>query len=187
MNEAATEQTDETVASPLLRVGSGKLAATIVAMHFQPWLWVCGAVLILSVIAALAWGAEWFVAGLLVNLLLVPNILGMAYIFHGMKPVTARNTVPHRILLAPDCVVIEHFRRVPDEEDPERLEKSGEERIFYSEIGRWTAGPDGIVVPVGRKGEKGVIILEGKGFETGDRFQEFVESLEQRVHPEKPV
>lgn len=125
----SARMSEKTPLSPIFTVGGGKVAASIISLRFKKWIAAAGVILFLSVIASLQWGVEWLIVGLFVIFILIPNILGMSYIFYGMKPVTARNTVPHRIRLTPHTLVIEHFRKVSRAGKPEK--ETGKEELDY--------------------------------------------------------
>lgn len=83
-----------------------------------------------SLWSALAFGgfAVWIILGFTVSLkffflaliwifLLVPLVVAFLYFFYGMEPLTAFNSIPHKIEFSPDQLILKFISQNPDDID----------------------------------------------------------------------
>lgn len=79
------------------RMAQSRMASRLVAAYGRPWLIGLASLLLAAAIAS---AANWMfaVAGLMLVLVVAPGIMAILYFAYALKPATALNVLPHKLI-----------------------------------------------------------------------------------------
>lgn len=126
-------------------VSGASFARRLVALHMRGFLLAVAVVLAVCGVLAAIHDLRWIIVALMVAMLLTPMLLALQYFNHGLRRVSALNTLPHRMVFSDGGLQVEVDRTFRDgsgdgkeEEDPGDCVTAVIE-IPYSRIGGWSA------------------------------------------------
>ncbi len=125
------------------------MASRLVAAHGRPWLVALSSLLLAAAIAS---AASWMfaVAGLMLVLVVAPGVMAVLYFAYALKPATALNVLPHKLLFLDSEIEVLIDPMPPLEGE----EPSEPKRVVFamSEIKETAAFRDGLSISLGSKG-----------------------------------
>jgi hypothetical protein len=167
----AANVTDETLSSGIYRMGHGAFFRRLAARQAAKWLWICGSVVLFSLVMALVVDVRWLVVSFAVICLGFPMLAAFLYFYHGLRKECFVNIVPHSLHVEPgkDDLTVTLYRLEDSEsEDDDTWEEED--------------GPEKEMDKVTENGEKGREVREeperdkGKSESDGKREPVYMET-----------
>lgn len=120
--------------------------------------------------------AKWIVVALMGICIVAPMALSFFYIFHGLKPSTVTNVMPHTFEITPEGIKVNMMEAMPPENEP--AESSACVDIircsrFYAreEFGRMIPGLTSIALPL-KNNKEGFLWLHQGAFSSAGDFRD---------------
>lgn len=156
------------------RMAQSRMASRLVAAYGRPWLSGLASLLLAAAIAS---AANWMfaVAGLMLVLVVAPGIMAILYFAYALKPATALNVLPHKLIFTEAGIQadIDPMAPIGDEApaDPKTV-------VFgIDEIKETAAFSDGLSISLG---SRGFLWLPYYSFEGPGALRELMDFYRQR-------
>lgn len=148
----------------ILQMRRGVFLKEMIKMYGAPWIISFSILLAASVCLVFFQDLRWAVVAFMIVCLAAPMMLIFFYVYHGLRPVTVINTLPHTLCFDDDCIEATIFSECKNREtgDTEYKELS-RRRLPYSGLARYKTGLTSILLPF-RDAEKGFIWLPVNAF-----------------------
>lgn len=158
------------IQTQMLRMRQSVFIKEMLRLYGMPWITAFSVLLVSSVALIIFNDLKWAVVTFMIVCIAAPIIMAFFYIYHGMRPVTVINTLPHTLRFDKDAIIATLFSESKNENtgEPEYSELS-RRRLPYSELEKYKTGLTSILLPF-RGGEKGFIWLPVSAFENKDGF-----------------
>lgn len=131
------------------QMSQGRMASRLVAAYGRPWIIGLASLLLAAAIAS---AASWMfaVAGLMLALVVAPGVMAVLYFAYALKPATALNVLPHKLIFTDSEIEVLIDPMAPLEGE----EPSGPKRVAFAmrDIKETAAYRDGISISLGSKG-----------------------------------
>ena len=75
-------------------------------LYGMPWIAAATAFVLISVIFSFIYDLRWTVVTLMIIFIIMPMIIAFFYIYHGLKPLSVVNAIPHTLSFSPDEVYV---------------------------------------------------------------------------------
>lgn len=134
--------------------------------------WTTGALsgVLVCIILGFCFDLRFFVLALIWIFLFVPLVMAFLYFVYGMKPLTAFNSIPHKILFSEDEIIVRLIERKDDEDgEPEVIKEFKEGTKSFVKIEN---GPDYILLV---SNKDGWLYLPFSGFDSIAELKKAIE------------
>ena len=101
-----------------------QMLTVLFLQHGMPWTVIAFAGIIAFIITGAIADYRFFLLALIWIFLFVPLVMAFLYFYFGMKPLTAFNAIPHKIIFSPGEIEV----RIKEEPEEEKLENSEENK-----------------------------------------------------------
>lgn len=108
----------------------GRLMATLFYLHARPLILILSLLALALLAAGIFIDIRWAIVFLMIVFIVAPMAMSFLYFYHGLKPATAANVVPHYITFTPEGFSLDIIEREADpkwNDDTEQEPESGEE------------------------------------------------------------
>lgn len=119
----ATPLSDSLLTTEIICMSRSKLITTLFYLYGWLPLTILGILAVVALIAGIVIDVRWAIVFLMVVFIVTPLLMSFLYFFHGLRPTTAANVVPHTLLFTNDRLTIrileEKKKEEPDSEGPD--------------------------------------------------------------------
>ncbi len=155
----------EHIKTNVLRMSKTVFFKEMLKLYGAPWILVFLLILITAAVLSVIHDLRWIIVALMIVCITAPMMLAFFYIFHGMKPLTVINSLPHTLSFEDDGITATLLSQHKNEETNETEYTELSRRFLpYSEIRSYKSGVTSIILPF-EKGDKGFIWLPVSAFD----------------------
>lgn len=134
----------------VIHLRSGKMMSILFMHSGFPWIISAFIGFLTLIIFGFIFNYRFFFLSLIWIFLFVPLVIAFLYFFHGLKPLTVFNSIPHIIIIDADKLSVKIIRENKESESEELTEK--EYNINLKELTEIKKGTDYILLFFGDKG-----------------------------------
>lgn len=155
----------EHIKTNVLRMGKAVFFKEMLKLYGAPWILVFFLMLLTAAVLSVVHDLRWVIVAFMIICIAAPMMLAFFYIFHGMKPITVINSLPHTLSFGEEGITATLLSPHKNEEtnETEYIELS-RQLLPYSEIRSYKSGVTSIILPF-EKGDKGFIWLPVSAFD----------------------
>lgn len=167
----------EHIKTNVLRMGKTTFFKEMLKLYGAPWILVFFLMLLAAAVLSVIHDLRWIIVALMIVCITAPMMLAFFYIFHGMKPVTVINSLPHTLSFGDDGITAVLLTQHKNEEtnETEYIELS-RQLLPYSGIKRYKSGLTSIILPF-ENGNKGFIWLPVSAFDDKNGMLEAMDKV----------
>ncbi|MDE6336121.1 MAG: hypothetical protein K2L34_06090, partial [Muribaculaceae bacterium] len=112
----ATPLPDSMLATEIICMSRSKLITTLFYLYGWLPITILGILAIVALIAGIAIDVRWAIIFLMVVFIITPLLMSFLYFFHGLRPTTAANVVPHTLIFTNNGITIRILEEKKEEE-----------------------------------------------------------------------
>ncbi|MDE6794513.1 MAG: hypothetical protein K2J63_04325 [Muribaculaceae bacterium] len=112
----ATPLPDSMLATGIICMSRSKLITTLFYLYGWLPITILGILAIVALIAGIAIDVRWAIIFLMVVFIITPLLMSFLYFFHGLRPTTAANVVPHTLIFTNNGITIRILEEKKEEE-----------------------------------------------------------------------
>lgn len=158
------------IESKEISLSSGKMLSILFMQYGKPWLIITlGGIILFCLLGGLV-DLRFFVLALIWVFLFIPLIVAFLYFFYGMKPLTAFNSIPHKIIVDDNTLDVEIPQAPTEESEEASIPTNGYKnfKVNNEEFISIKTGPDYMIL-LSKK--DGLLWIPVSGFEDISQFQ----------------
>ncbi len=146
------------IKTKVFRMNRSSFIKEMTWLYGMPWIAAATAFVLISVIFSFIYDLRWTIVTLMIIFIIMPMIIAFFYIYHGLKPLSVVNAIPHTLSFSPDEVYVSLLsppETIPDNEhaddnaksEPELIETASR-HIPYSRLGKYKTGTNSVIFPI---------------------------------------
>ena len=172
----------------LISMKRSQLLAILTLLYGWSWLLVLGIAVIATMGIGIFIDIRYSIISLMIIFLVSPLFIAYLYFYHGLKPMTAINIVPHRLTVSNNGIGID----IPDKPYPDKKEEnikgSAGHAIFhpYSSFGKYISGNTGFIL-IFTDHNNGFLWVPYSTFLDDTESRDFLEAFQKAQRPSKPI
>ncbi len=137
-----------------------------------------GLILLIPALAAgILFDIRWLIVFFLLICVVAPMILAFLFFYHGLRPSTASNLLPHSVEVSDDGIAVSSYRHC---EDSENLEFVATRNYPFSSIRRLLASSDAVTALLSAP-DKGFIWIPIAAFSSKEEAMEAYRKISENI------
>lgn len=105
------------IESRVIKMPANKMLASLFLNYGKSWTLMAVSGLVVFILLGCAVDIRFLVVALIWLFLFVPLVMAFLYFYYGMNPLTAFNTMPHRLFVSPDKLTVRIIEKEEDKEN----------------------------------------------------------------------
>lgn len=172
----------------LISMKRSQLLAILTLLYGWSWLLVLGIAVIATMGIGIFIDIRYSIISLMIIFLVSPLFIAYLYFYHGLKPMTAINIVPHRLKISNNGIGIDIPEKPYPDKKEENIKGSAGLAIFhpYSSFGKYISGNTGFIL-IFTDHNNGFLWVPYSIFRNDTESRDFLEAFQKALHPSKPI
>lgn len=151
-----------------------KMLRMLFTLHSTPWILVTIGGLVIFSFIGVFFSYKFFFLAIIWLFIVIPLCFSFLYFFYGMSPLTAFNTIPHKIKIK-DSKMLFTFSKLHDEDPSSEQEQFSEYEETLDSFSNIRCGSDYVILSSTTK--KGWVWIPVSSFNSHDEFKIFMSNL----------
>lgn len=153
-----------------IQMPSKKMLSILFLQYGMPWMVIAIVGLAVFIVLGFLIDFRFFMLALIWLFLILPLVIAFLYFFYGMNPLTAFNSLPHKILFSDSEIKVRIRENTQEETEPEYKDYTLKKEHFS----RYKTGADYVLLFFK---QKGWLWLPVSGFENITQFKNVLKGL----------
>ena len=172
----------------LISMKRSQLLAILTLLYGWSWLLVLGIAVIATMGIGIFIDIRYSIISLMIIFLVSPLFIVYLYFYHGLKPMTAINIVPHRLTVSNNGIGIDIPEKPYPDKKEENIKGTAGHAIFhpYSSFGKYISGNTGFIL-IFTDHNNGFLWVPYSTFRNDTESRDFLEAFQKALHPSKPI
>ena len=112
----ATPLPESVLTTGIICMSRSKLIATLFYLYGWLPLTILSILAVVALIAGIIIDVRWAIVFLMVVFIVIPLLMSFLYFFHGLRPTTAANVVPHTLIFTDNGITVRILEEEKEEE-----------------------------------------------------------------------
>ena len=172
----------------LISMKRSQLLAILTLLYGWSWLLVLGIAVIATMGIGIFIDIRYSIISLMIIFLVSPLFIAYLYFYHGLKPMTAINIVPHRLKVSNNGIGIDIPEKPYPDKKEENIKGTAGHAIFhpYSSFGKYISGNNGFIL-IFVDHNNGFLWVPYSTFRNDAESRDFLEAFQKAQRPSKPI
>lgn len=153
-----------------IKMPSKKMLSILFLQYGMPWMVTAIVGLAIFIVLGFLIDFRFFMLALIWLFLILPLVIAFLYFFYGMNPLTAFNSLPHKILFSDSEIKVRIRENIQEETEPEYKDYT----LKKEQFSRYKTGADYVLLFFK---QKGWLWLPVSGFENITQFKNVLKGL----------
>lgn len=137
----------EVIQSSVFRMAKSIVLKEMLILYGKPWIISFFTLILICGILSVCHDLRWIIIGLMTVFIICPMFIAFLYIYHGLKPLTVLNTIPHKLEFTIDQFSITCYTVEEGQEDSEnKYTELSSKNYTYSSISSFKVGINSIIL-----------------------------------------